>query len=103
MSYDWGDLESEAELPPDAGMTARRLGDRINRIGASMLAGCIAVLVVGRVLALLLFPEWVGRGLTPLALTILIPVWVVGIGGLVLLLVGAIIRWRGKRMRGRKS
>ena len=100
MASDWENLESGEESPPDTEMAARRLGDQVRRIGAAMLVGCFVVLLLGRVFAVLLFPLRDSPGLSLLAFILMIPVCCVGVAGLVLLIVGSVIRRQAKRGRG---
>ena len=68
-------------------------GDTMKAIGGGMVGLCILCMLVGGKIARTFFPESQGQGLTPTVLMILIPLWSMGIIGLVLLLVGWI---RGK-------
>ena len=53
-----------------------------------MLGLCLLTLLIGGKIARNFFPETQGAGLTPTALMLLVPIWTMGIVGLVLLLVG---------------
>ncbi|WP_254509673.1 hypothetical protein [Anatilimnocola floriformis] len=55
-------------------------------LGLRLLVACIGALVVGNFVVRLAFPQLLGKGLTPTALMILIPIWTVGVTGLAFLL-----------------
>jgi hypothetical protein len=49
---------------------------------------CFACLIIGRAIVTIFFPELQGRGIPPAMWFVLVPIWSLGIIGLVLLLVG---------------
>jgi hypothetical protein len=60
----------------------------IIRLGRWLLGACITALVIGNIVSRKVFPERQGKGLDATILAILIPIWSLGIVGIVLLLVG---------------
>jgi hypothetical protein len=68
-------------------------GDATKKLGGYMVGFCLAFLIIGRAVVSFLFPELRGQGIPPAMLFVLIPVWSIGVVGLVLLLAGWI---RGK-------
>jgi hypothetical protein len=63
-------------------------GEGMKKLGGQMVVLCLLSLAACRSVVAGFFPELQGQGLTKEALLILIPIWSVGIGGLLLLLMG---------------
>ncbi|MBL8798738.1 MAG: hypothetical protein JNM56_32900 [Planctomycetia bacterium] len=68
--------------------TEPRPGSRLKKVGGYMVGLCLACLVIGRAIVRMAFPEMIGQGLTPTTLSILIPIWSLGIIGVLLWLAG---------------
>jgi len=62
--------------------------DPLLTIGLRLFGLCLFCLVLGRVFVSLVFPESRGQGIPPAALYFLIPVWILGGTGLILMLAG---------------
>lgn len=58
--------------------------NRIAKIGMGWLAVCACCMGIGRVAIEIFFPHMIGAGLTPTALMILVPIWGIGILGLLI-------------------
>ncbi len=63
-------------------------GARLKKVGGGMVGLCVACLIAGRAVVSLFFPESRGQGITPEMWFVLVPIWSLGVVGLVLLLVG---------------
>ncbi len=61
---------------------------RIVRWGRWLMTAVISAMVIGGALVRLLFPDRVGKGLDAFAISILVPLWSLGVLAIVLLLVG---------------
>ena len=72
------------KVAPKSGKPGRAL----KKVGGVMLSFCLSFLIVGRIVVTAFFPEFRAQGLTLISLVILIPIWSVGIVGLLLLLMG---------------
>jgi hypothetical protein len=70
-------------------------GETLTKVGGALFGTCIALLVVGRAIVTIFFPHLKGTGLTPEILLILIPIWSIGIAGLLCLLAGWLKRRSG--------
>ena len=63
-------------------------GDVMKKFGGHMVVLCLACLLIGRTVVSIFFPELRGQGISPVMWFVLIPIWSIGVIGLVLLLVG---------------
>ena len=68
--------------------TPLRPGDGAIKLGARLASASFLCLIVYRAIVKIFFPWAWGTGLTPEILAILIPIWTIGLSGLLLLLVG---------------
>lgn len=68
-------------------------GLALKTLGGYMVGLCLICLIIGRLIVRILFPEVRGQGIPPGMWFVLIPIWSIGLIGLVLLLVGWV---RGK-------
>lgn len=60
---------------------------RLGLVGRTLLTTCAGAMVLGGAVMQIFFPERLGKGVDDFALSILIPIWVTGIAGLLLLLI----------------
>lgn len=61
---------------------------KYKQIGKYLMGLCFLMLIIGRVVARIFFPESQGKGVTNGLLMILIPIWSIGIAGLLMFIVG---------------
>jgi len=77
---------AESEVQPVH--TSAKPGERMKKLGGLLVGLCFACLIIGRAIVTIFFPELQGQGIPPAMWFVLVPIWSLGIIGLVLLLVG---------------
>lgn len=82
-----------AEAEAESVSVPAKPGAGMKKLGGRMVGLCFACLIIGRLVVSIFFPELKGQGIPPAMWIVLIPIWSIGIIGLVLLLVGWV---RGK-------
>jgi hypothetical protein len=92
-AHDWGRMVEESAEAEEARARLPKPFAKVMAAGQFLFALFIICLFGGRILVKVFFPERVGAGLDATSLAILIPIWVMGGVGLLLISVAWIMRW----------